>query len=149
MREKGSYFLIFQNKECTIDVGSLGSIKFSKGYHVYVGSALGNGGLKRVIRHINLHEKKDRSSKWHIDYLLLNPHFNLIFAVCIFTNKRIECLLAENMDQKSIKGFGCTDCICDSHLFFSAENPCFDIKNLLHHLDLTKYQFNEVGFSPE
>ncbi len=66
--EPGIYFLLIKlaiSKE--IVIGKLGSMQFRKGYYIYVGSAMGNGGLRaRVGRHLSGQKKMH----WHIDYLL-------------------------------------------------------------------------------
>ncbi len=52
--EKGVYCLIFENRACKFEIGKKGEFSFPAGFHLYVGSALGSGGLKRVKRHIDL-----------------------------------------------------------------------------------------------
>jgi len=51
--EKGVYCLIFENQDCKFEVGKKGEFSFASGFHIYVGSALGSGSLKRVKKHIN------------------------------------------------------------------------------------------------
>jgi Uri superfamily endonuclease len=60
--EKGVYCLIFRNRNCILDAGSLKKIGFSKGYYIYVGSALGSGGLKRLKRHVLLSLDKNKKT---------------------------------------------------------------------------------------
>ena len=67
-RLPGSYALICQlEKAEAICIGRLGIFSFEPGHYIYVGSALGPGGLAgRLERHLD----KDRQvSHWHIDYL--------------------------------------------------------------------------------
>lgn len=61
--KKGVYCLIFKNQTCKIEVGKKGKFSFDSGFHIYVGSALGSGGLKRVKRHINLSRNKDQNPR--------------------------------------------------------------------------------------
>lgn len=61
--DKGVYCLVFHNPACTVRIGALGEIAFRKGWHIYVGSALGSGGLKRLGRHIALAADKDKRPK--------------------------------------------------------------------------------------
>ena len=63
----GTYALVLGfSKRLEIVVGRLGVLEAQPGYYVYVGSALGPGGLAaRVGRHCR-HEKRLR---WHVDYL--------------------------------------------------------------------------------
>jgi Uri superfamily endonuclease len=132
---KGVYCLLFEKQACNFEVGKKGEFSFSSGFHIYVGSALGGGGLKRVQRHINLSRNKDKKPKWHVDYIHLNPSFKLISAVCAFTSSKFECELAKELAGKIhsksrgdfVRGFGCTDCKCDSHLFCRKENPVFEV----------------------
>ncbi|MDD3042893.1 MAG: DUF123 domain-containing protein [Methanosarcinaceae archaeon] len=125
--EKGVYCLIFKNRECTLSVGKKGDFSFKPGFHTYVGSALGPGGLKRVLRHIKLSGNRDKKPKWHVDYLHLGPSFSLVCVICAPTSGRFECTLASEIGGESVSGFGCTDCKCKSHLFYRAENPYGEI----------------------
>lgn len=134
---KGIYCLIFQNQACNIEVGKKGEFSFYQGFHIYVGSALGSGGLKRVKRHIDLSRNRDRNPKWHVDYLHLNHAFRLVSAVYAFTSARLECELASRIGGDSVSGFGCTDCKCNSHLFYRAKNPLLEINEAFEALGLS------------
>jgi Uri superfamily endonuclease len=121
--DKGIYCLVLRNPACTVTVGALGSVAFAAGFHVYVGSAQGGGGLKRVRRHILLAQTKDRRPKWHIDYLLTSDNFNLMSVICAPTEQKFECQLAGTLPGSPVPRFGCSDCSCDSHLFFTPDDP--------------------------
>lgn len=124
MAIKGTYVLILRlNNDTDIIVGKLRGLKFEKGFYAYIGSALGTGGFKRVTRHFNVASGKNHVRKWHIDYL--SPHSEVICAVLLPTDDAIECAIAKEFAEifESINGFGCTDCACRSHLFFSGTNP--------------------------
>jgi Uri superfamily endonuclease len=54
------------------DVGALGTLVFSPGRYIYVGSAL-NGIEPRVSRHLRTNGGHLGSIHWHIDYLLTAP----------------------------------------------------------------------------
>ena len=73
--DKGIYCLVLKNPACTVRVGALGPVSFAAGWHCYIGSALGPGGLVRLERHLRLAAHRDRRPKWHIDYLLTDPRF--------------------------------------------------------------------------
>ena len=111
---KGSYALLMclkNHKE--IDVGSLGSISFPKGYYLYIGSAM-NGIEGRVKRH-----KRDRKKlHWHVDYLLNKARISSIYF--LESRQRLECSLAKRFADRFevISKFGSSDCHCESHLFF-------------------------------
>jgi Uri superfamily endonuclease len=121
--DKGIYCLVFKNDACSIEVGALGRIAFQSGWHTYVGSALGPGGLARVTRHIGLAKQKDRRPHWHVDYLLLSDDFLLSYVICIHTADPLECRLAEAVRGLPVRGFGCSDCRCASHLLYSPCDP--------------------------
>jgi len=121
--DKGIYCLVFRNTACTVRVGALGAIPFAAGWHSYIGSALGSGGLQRLERHIRLAEERNRQPKWHVDYLTLNRHFLLSYAVYAMTTDRLECPLSESIGGESVPGFGCSDCSCLSHLLYRNYNP--------------------------
>ncbi|MDD2439307.1 MAG: DUF123 domain-containing protein [Methanosarcinaceae archaeon] len=121
--EKGLYCLIFKNPKCSLSVGKKGNLLFRSGFHIYVGSALGSGGLKRVIRHIKLSENKDKKPKWHVDFLHLSPVFSLNCAICAPSSEKLEYILASKIGGGSVPGFGCTDCGCAFPLFYRFENP--------------------------
>ena len=134
---KGVYCLIFKNLACKIEVGKKGEFSFYSGFHIYVGSALGSWGLKRVQRHINLSQNRDLNPRWHVDYLHLNPTFRLVSAVYAFTCARLECVLASRIGGDSVSGFGCTDCKCSSHLFYRSKNPLSEITGAFEALGLS------------
>lgn len=116
---KGIYVLVIRlNSNMDLSIGKIGMIEFRAGYYYYVGSALGLGGFKRVVRHFNIASGENRTRKWHIDYLL--PFSKVISAVLIPTNMEIECEAARTIADfcASIPDFGCSDCRCATHLFF-------------------------------
>ena len=100
--DKGVYCLVFKNPGCTIRVGALGNLTFQDGWHIYVGSALGSGGLQRLRRHISLAHLRDKRPTWHVDYLLTSPCFSLMYAVYAFTQERFECSLARTLSDSGI-----------------------------------------------
>ncbi|KCZ71196.1 hypothetical protein ANME2D_03231 [Candidatus Methanoperedens nitroreducens] len=117
---KGAYVLILRlDNDVDIQVGKLGEFKFKKGFYAYVGSAHGTGGFKRVTRHLNVSSGINSTRKWHIDYLL--PYSGVVCAVLLPTNNDIECPVAKSIGEfcSEIPGFGCSDCSCPSHLFFT------------------------------
>ena len=139
--EKGIYCLIFENQECMLTVGKKGNFSFRQGFHIYVGSALGPGGMKRVLRHISFSRNRDKKPRWHVDYLHLSPAFNLVSAVCAPTFERLECRLACRLGGASVSGFGCTDCRCKSHLFYRPEFPLQEIVEAVKSFGLATFVF--------
>jgi len=136
---KGTYILIFRlRNDAVIQIGKLGEISLKQGSYAYVGSALGSGGFKRVTRHFNVASGMNRVRKWHIDYLL--PHSKVPCAVLIQSYDPLECSVAQILGKTltGIPGFGCTDCRCSSHLFFSVNDPQNIVVNMCSNLTGTE-----------
>jgi Uri superfamily endonuclease len=118
---RGTYVLIIESHEDTeAEIGKLGLVKFKKGFYAYVGSAL-SGLEQRIRRHLR-EAGKNKKLHWHIDYFLASPSVEVKEVLLAETEERKECGIAANMMEKgldSIVNFGCTDCACKSHLFFS------------------------------
>ncbi len=116
---KGVYVLFLRlDREKYIQVGKLGKLHFKKGFYAYIGSARGAGGFKRVTRHFNVASGMNSTRRWHIDYFL--PHSDIILAALSPTPQDLECTISKSLsDFCGIPGFGCSDCNCTSHLFYS------------------------------
>lgn len=134
--DKGIYCLVFKNPACTVRAGALGEIGFRRGWHIYVGSALGSGGLARLERHIALSREKDRRPKWHVDYLSTSQAFTLRYTVHAPTDERLECRLAKTIGGEQVPGFGCSDCSCTSHLFHRQQKPVAEVRAAFRALGL-------------
>ncbi len=124
---KGTYVLVLRlegSKE--ISVGRLGTFAFRSGYYLYVGSALGPGGLKaRLARH----RRHDKKLRWHIDYLLEKTHLVEVWSVA--STDKLECRWAQAARQlpgseMPVPGFGSSDCRCLSHLIYLARKPIYE-----------------------
>ena len=119
-RDRGSYLLVLRLKQSReVRVGKLGTIRFARGYHVYVGSAM-NGLTARVERH----RRRRKSFHWHIDYL--RDVADEFTAVPIRSSRREECEIARALGgvlAPGPTGFGCSDCSCATHLFTSNADP--------------------------
>ncbi len=114
--------LIVENrKDIEAEIGKIGCIAFKKGFYAYVGSAL-SGLERRVERHLR-NVGNNKKLHWHIDYFLACPAVEIKEAVFAEAEERKECEIAANMHLRKeldfIENFGCTDCSCKSHLFFS------------------------------
>ncbi len=115
---KGTYLFVFRLRE-TLNVKTAGGKRFylPEGVYVYVGSAFGKGGIsKRVLRHL----KKNKPKRWHLDYITTTERWEFLFCLPIY-GRRVECsvasLLGGSKDFEPVRGFGCSDCNCDAHLF--------------------------------
>lgn len=121
---KGTYALILR-LECSeeITVGKLGVFSFPAGYYLYLGSALGPGGLEaRLARH----RRRDKKLRWHIDYLLEQAQLVEVWSVA--STDKLECRWAQAARQLPgaeipVPGFGSSDCRCPSHLIYLAREP--------------------------
>jgi Uri superfamily endonuclease len=81
-----------------------------------------------VRARLSRHFREDKSKHWHIDYL--REHVNPIAAWFSYELKRLEHLWAQALNDSRefspIKGFGCSDCKCFSHLFHTSKAPDLD-----------------------
>lgn len=126
--DKGIYCLILSCElPCTITIGAHGPTEFKKGWYLYAGSALGSGGLSRVTRHIRFFHEHYRKPQWHIDYLMAADEITLTGVICAKTEERLECVLAKNIGGDSVEKFGCSDCLCRSHLFYRDDDCILEV----------------------
>lgn len=123
-REPGTYALLFERPlSSPIVIGKLGSFEFPTGFYLYVGSALGPGGLAgRLRRHLSPTKKVH----WHVDYL--SQGSTLIEIWYSLGQVRLEHRWAAAMGRldgarNPAPGFGSSDCRCDSHLCYFARRP--------------------------
>jgi Uri superfamily endonuclease len=116
---RGTYALLLKlERGAEIAVGRLGVESFPAGYYVYVGSALGPGGLAaRLARH----RRSQKKLFWHIDYFLTRAR--IVDTLQDASGQRLECcwvcrLMRIPGAQVVVRGFGASDCRCSSHLIF-------------------------------
>ena len=99
--EPGTYALLLKlNNRERITVGKLGAFDFPAGYYLYMGSALGPGGLRA----------------------------RLIEVWSIASEERLECKWGEvarrlSGAQVPVWGFGSSDCRCPAHLIYFRARP--------------------------
>jgi Uri superfamily endonuclease len=114
---KGTYLLLASLDQPTpIGVGRLGVFTFPGGWYIYVGSALGSGGLKARL---DRHRRRNKRLHWHIDYLLQRAEIEASWT--IRSAARLECVLAARVcklpqAQILVPRFGASDCRCAGHL---------------------------------
>jgi Uri superfamily endonuclease len=115
----GTYALILScARSARIRVGRLGGMQLQRGYYVYLGSALGPGGLHARIAH---HQKPSTRPHWHIDYLRAHTWFHSVWLN--YDGRRHEHEWARAMQKVKdatipFPRFGASDCSCPSHLYF-------------------------------
>jgi Uri superfamily endonuclease len=135
---KGAYALhLNMASPKTLQVGKLGMFRFPAGDYIYLGSALGPGGLKARLNH---HVGGEGQPHWHIDYLRENA---VLVGFCYLeTELRQECLWSQTMallPEASITAprFGASDCEsggkkCPAHLIsFGSAISLKDLQSIL------------------
>ncbi len=123
-KEKGTYALIMRcDQPGQVQVGSLGQLQAAAGWYIYVGSALGSGGLRGRLAH---HLDQSRTKHWHIDRLKSVMEIASIWYAV--DPARLEHAWADAF--QSAPGmrvpwprFGSSDCTCPAHLFFTDTRP--------------------------
>lgn len=117
----GAYMILAHlENDSPIRIGHLGTYNFSKGFYIYVGSAM-NGLAQRIGRH----KRPEKKMHWHIDYFLKVAKIKKICAIQSGIN--IECNLSRKIlsvgDEIPVPRFGSSDCKCRAHLYFFRKNP--------------------------
>ena len=124
-RQPGSYVLILRSRRrAVVQVGRWGQLELAAGWYLYVGSALGPGGLRaRVARHA----RATKRVHWHIDHV--TPWAEPSAAWYCVNRRRLEHRWAGAVSGlpgiQEVPGFGCSDCSCAAHLFYSPNTPDF------------------------
>lgn len=119
----GTYLLMLEcTRAASVSVGKLGKINTCPGYYLYVGSAFGPGGVQARVDH---HSRLAVKPHWHIDYL--RTAAGLEAAWCSY-GVRLEHEWAQALMRSvdidvPLKGFGSSDCVCVSHLFYTKSRP--------------------------
>ena len=116
----GTYVLaLWLDRFQRLSIGRLGDIGFPAGWYLYVGSALGPGGLKsRLMRH-RRHLGKDKRAHWHVDYLREHAIWGGVWGSA--SELKLECSWADALRglpgaEIVAPGFGASDCRCSAHL---------------------------------
>jgi len=127
--DSGVYLLALElARSRTLTVGALGSIRFERGWYVYVGSAR-RGLARRLARHER--RRNGKRLRWHIDFLRVAARATRAFPLHTWLD--LECRLAQDTKRISdgeVLGFGCSDCACQSHLFRFPRDPLKDARFL-------------------
>ena len=133
----GSYILIiYIGKNLnSVAMGRLSNLTFKKGFYLYIGSAMGAARSstsleRRVYHHIQVYSNRKTkfTPHWHIDHLLLLKEVSLNKVLIIPSDEKEECKISQWIAENSnglIKGFGSSDCMCESHLYYFSEDNSF------------------------
>jgi Uri superfamily endonuclease len=116
--EPGTYALVLRaTRRARVVAGRLGPLELRPGWYVYVGSALGPGGLGARLAH---HRRRARAPHWHVDALRRVTRLDQVWYVR--EPRQLECVWARLLS--SLRGaslplarFGASDCRCASHLY--------------------------------
>ncbi|MFZ4789362.1 MAG: GIY-YIG nuclease family protein [Candidatus Competibacteraceae bacterium] len=99
-----------------VKVGQRGELRLHPGCCVYVGSALGPGGLQARIAH---HARMTVRPHWHIDYLRRHAPLTEVWysADPVRREHHWAALFQALGGTVPLPGFGSSDCRCPAHLF--------------------------------
>ncbi len=143
----GTYVLVLHlDRAARIEVGKLGTLSFAAGYYCYVGSARGPGGLRaRLARHL----RRPKRLHWHVDYLLRETSVEEIWTAP--SSDRLECSWARDLltlpgAQVSVRGFGSSDCSCQSHLVYVARSTLPTVRGQLRSLGATAWDRRHAAY---
>ena len=122
----GTYALILSSaREDVIRVGRLGELRLQNGFYVYIGSALGPGGVRGRLAH---HIRPTERPHWHIDYLRFHTTLEEIWFSYEMDSKEhawASCFAGTPGASMAMGGFGSSDCDCESHLFYFKKHPAW------------------------
>ncbi len=122
--QPGTYALVLLPRRTeTIRIGRLGELQLQAGFYVYVGSALGPGGVRARLHH---HLHPSERPHWHIDYL--KAHVEVEELWYCHARHTWEHQWARNLGTQPrasipLAGFGSSDCNCESHLYYFPSCP--------------------------
>ena len=126
-RYPGTYALIMRaDQVIAVTVGGLGAVRLDRGWYAYIGSALGPGGVgARVGRHL-----AGGALRWHLDYL--RTHTRVAEVWYCFNQSRRESQWVATMtalptSASVIDGFGASDSVHRSHLFYFPLRPSWKV----------------------
>jgi Uri superfamily endonuclease len=120
----GAYALVLSPRRTeTIRIGRLGELQVQSGFYVYVGSALGPGGIRARLNH---HLHPSERPHWHIDYV--RPHTTVeqvwfCYDRTLREHEWARCFAGMRSSSVPMVGFGSSDCDCQSRLFFFPSRP--------------------------
>jgi Uri superfamily endonuclease len=120
----GSYVLVLAATQATtIRVGRLRGMAVTPGWYLYVGSALGVGGLAGRLHH---HARPVARPHWHVDYVRAVTALTAVWWLA--SPERLEhrwALALAELPGSTIPmaRFGASDCRCPAHLLYLPALP--------------------------
>lgn len=126
--EKGTYIVVSKARSTfTCRIGKLGTLAGDQGYYLYVGSALGSGGVKaRVSHHLRITGKP----RWHFDYLrpfLIPRRIWYCYSLDRYEHQWASVLAGLPGTVMPLAKFGATDCQCEAHLYYFKKEPDVEV----------------------
>jgi Uri superfamily endonuclease len=106
---------LYLKEDQNIVIGKLGEFTFQNGKYIYIGSA-----KRAITSRLARHKMIDKKKRWHLDYLRYHCEITRIIT---YEDSDGECALAENLRKEfggthPVRGFGSSDCKCNSHLIW-------------------------------
>ena len=123
LAEPGTYALVLRSSSTrAIRIGRLGVLALRPGYYVYIGSAFGPGGLRARIAH---HARRTPLPHWHIDYLRRHTRIESVGYCCGERREHEFAAAIRALPGTAVpmRGFGSSDCGCETHLFWFTFMP--------------------------
>jgi Uri superfamily endonuclease len=123
----GTYALLMLcTADAVVQIGQLGQLPVCPGYYVYVGSALGPGGVRARVAH---HCRRAQRPHWHIDYL--RAVVPLVAVWYTYARQSWEHHWAEVLQYTRgaaipLRRFGASDCACAAHLYCFPRRPAWN-----------------------
>ncbi len=136
-RDRGRYLLVLRlRRKRRLAVGRLGTLSLPGGYYIYVGSAMAN-----LTHRIDRHRRLRKLFHWHIDSLRSVAQLQSIFP--IRSSERLECEISRALSKiadRTVAGFGSSDCQCQSHLFAMKTDPiqCPEFLEVIQHFRMDR-----------
>lgn len=118
----GTYVLVLRAATAiSVRIGRLGTLAVRSGYYLYAGSACGPGGLRARIQH---HARRAAHPHWHIDYLRRRTRLEAVWlGEAGREHEWAHAIGALRGATAAMRGFGSSDCRCETHLFRFARRP--------------------------
>ncbi|MCC6612315.1 MAG: GIY-YIG nuclease family protein [Anaerolineae bacterium] len=141
---KGTYSLIVHMSEpAQLTIGRLGTFAFGGGWYVYVGSALGSGGLRARLGH---HLSPAPRPRWHIDYLRMAASVQEVWYIVnetTYEHRWASGWLSMPGAEVTVPRFGASDCTCAAHLIHFRAQPSLDAFRKMVGCDLMCYEVSQ------
>ena len=144
----GTYILLLRvMKASALRVGKLGRFTLPNGFFMYVGSAMGRGGISGRLKH---HLSRSELLHWHVDYLSKVACLEEIwYQESQVRQEHRWAIILSTRGKIPMAGFGSSDCRCKAHLFFFSRRPQLHIfRKVLKNMDPKTESVRRVRIPP-